>query len=110
MKQQRNIKGEMWKGGRKKRVGEGEKEKKLRKGHLYLGEHHLSKLQWSAIKRLKIPNCWVTTATKNLIKAVSRAAVDGKCGEAPGEETTEGKLRKRETKLEFKVKSRYNTN
>lgn len=70
--------------GEKKKATEGAEErkelekKKLRKGHFYLGEQHLSKLQWSAIKKLKLPNCWVTTATKSLIKAVSRAAVDGK--------------------------------
>lgn len=55
-----------------------EEGKKRRKGHFYLGEHHLNKLQRSAIKKLKLPNCWVTTATKSLIKAVSRAAVDRK--------------------------------
>lgn len=64
--------------------------KKRRKGHFYLGEHHLNKLQRPAIKKLKLPNCWVTTATKSLIKAVSRAAVDRKWGEAPWEEMTEG--------------------
>ncbi len=62
-------------GGREKRIGAVKKNKR-RKGHFYLGEHHLNKLQRSAIKKLKLQKCWVTTATKSLIKVVSGAAVD----------------------------------
>lgn len=46
LKQQRNIKGEMWK-GKSNRRGDGEKRverQKRRKGHFYLGERHLNKL------------------------------------------------------------------
>lgn len=88
MKQQRNIKGEMCKKRKKKKKAREEavrrkeleqrRKTKRRKGHFYLGEHHLNKLQRSAIKKLKLPNCWVTTATKSLIKDVSGAAVDRK--------------------------------
>lgn len=79
MKQLSYIKGEMWnkkkhrKGRKESWSGEGKPKKGGKKGHLYLGEHHLKKLQQSAIKKLKLSNCWVTTATKRLIKAGSRA-------------------------------------
>ncbi len=59
-------------GSREKGIG-AEKKNKRRKGHFYLGERHLNKLQRSAIKKLKLPECWVTTATKSLSKVVKRA-------------------------------------
>lgn len=46
MEQQRNIKGEMWK-GKSNRRGDREKRverQKRRKGHFYLGERQLNKL------------------------------------------------------------------
>lgn len=84
MSLQRNIRSEK----RKKATNRGYKEKSLsRKGkkkkkkereHFYLGERSLNKLQWPAIKKLKLPNCWVTTATESWIKAICRTVADRK--------------------------------
>jgi len=53
LKQQSNIR-DVEKEGAREKVGK-KKYIKQRKGHFYLGEHGLSKLQWSAIKKLKLP-------------------------------------------------------
>lgn len=53
LKQQSNIR-DVEKEGAREKVGK-KKYIKQRKGHFYLGEHRLSKLQWSAIKKLKLP-------------------------------------------------------
>lgn len=92
-----------------RKESEREKEKKKRfKGHFHLRAHHLNKLQRSAIKELKLPNCWVTTATRSLIKAVSSKAVDRKMkgGNRGGGAKGMGELRRR-GKLRSKHRFRF---